>query len=175
MGNMLSSYGRHMYECGKALFNFRHLVVFALREFPGLRGHLSLAWDAIARWEELEPVEHRRPVPLKMLEAMVSLAIAWKWTRIGCVLLIAYFGCCRPGEVIKACRGQLVFPRDLGEASGPVFCRIQKPKPGRRGMGRVQHTKIKPTGVCSFLWSILGALSSEAFIYPGSFGMFRTR
>lgn len=104
MGQLLAAYGKHMYESGKALFNFRHLVVFAQREHPGLRGHMQRPWEVISRWEELEPVEHRRPIPCAMLQAMVSLAVFWNWWRVASVLVISFFGCCRPGEVLKACR-----------------------------------------------------------------------
>ena len=166
MGHMLASYGRHLFDCGKALFNFRHLVVFAQREYPGLRGHLQRAWDTIARWEELEPVEHRRPIPVALL---------WGWSRVACVLVISFFGCCRPGEVLKACRGQVVLPEDLGQMEGPVFFRIQKPKPGRRGLGRVQYTKIVDKLACQFLSQLLGQLPSELLIFPGSASSFRTR
>lgn len=175
LGQMLASYGRFMYECGKPLFNFRHLVVFAQREHVGVRGHLQKAWDTIARWEELEPVEHRRPIPVAMLQAMVSLACFWGWWRVAAVLVTAFYGCCRPGEVLKACRGQLVFPKDVGQSSGPVFFRIQKPKPGRRGIGRVQHTKIVDLNACKFLSFVLEDCAGEVFVYPGSASSFRTR
>lgn len=175
MGQMIGLYGKHMFECGKALFNFRHLVVYAQREFSGLRGHLQPAWDTIARWEEIEPVEHRRPLPSALIRAMVSMAILWDWIRVAAVILISFHGCCRPGEVLKGCRGQLVFPGDVGQEEGPIFYRIQKPKPGRRGLGRVQHTKILPKEVCDFLVLRLFSLQGEAFIYPGSAASFRTR
>eukprot|EP00438_Fugacium_kawagutii_P014515 Skav224400 [mRNA] locus=scaffold2452:244095:248198:- [translate_table: standard] len=175
MGHLMGLYGKHMFACGKALFNYRHLVVFAQREFAGLRGFLQPAWDSINRWEEMEPVEHRRPLPLAMVQALVGLAMSWSWYRVASVILIAFHGCCRPGEVIKGCRGQLVFPQDVSQIEGPIFYRIQKPKPGRRGMGRVQHTKIVPPEICAFLAVHLGDLDSDAFIYSGSAASFRTR
>eukprot|EP00438_Fugacium_kawagutii_P024606 Skav200074 [mRNA] locus=scaffold838:451933:457558:- [translate_table: standard] len=175
LGHMLAAYGRHCFEIGGALFNYRHLVVFAQREFTGARGNLQAAWDTITRWEELEPVEHRRPVPLALYQAMVSLALLWGWTRVACVLLISFNGCCRPGEVLRACRGQLVLPEDLGQSSGPIFFRINKPKPGRRGMGRVQHTKINCEISCSFLSRCLRSCHPDVMIFGGSPGVFRTR
>eukprot|EP00438_Fugacium_kawagutii_P011433 Skav235906 [mRNA] locus=scaffold256:299189:305925:- [translate_table: standard] len=175
MGQMMGLYGKHMFECGKALFNYRHLVVFAQREFSGLKGFLQPAWETINRWEELEPVEHRRPLPAALVRALVGVAILWGWFRVAAVILISFHGCCRPGEVLKGCRGQLVFPADVGQVDGPIFYRIQKPKPGRRGMGRVQHTKILPVDVCVFLTAKLFDLQGDAFIYPGSASSFRTR
>jgi len=175
MGYMVAAYGRHAFEAGRALFNFRHLVVYIQRSFAGMRGNLGPAWEILNRWEELEPVEHRRPIPKAMIDAMVSLAILWSWWRVACVLLIAFHGCCRPGEVLLASRVHLVFPGDIGQHGGPIFFRIQKPKPGRRGLGRVQHTKILSEAVGKFLAGILFDLQPQAPIYFGSAGAFRTR
>lgn len=63
----------------------------------------------------------------------------------------------------------------MGQVGGPIFFRIQRPKPGRRGIGRVQHTKISVESACKFLSFALEKLPSEAFVYPGSAGTFRTR
>ena len=77
--------------------------------------------------------------------------MVWRWYSIAGVLLIAFHGCCRPGEVLRAVRSQLVLPVDLGQATGPGYLRIQKPKPGRRGMGRIQHAKISDLSVVRLL------------------------
>jgi len=175
MGSIMGHYGRHVYESGGALFRFRHLVVYAQRMHPGFRGHLQPAWNLINRWEELEPVVHRRPLPLRMVQAMISLALFWNWTRVACVIMIAFFGCCRPGEVLQAKRRHLVFPVDLAQTSGPMFLRISKPKPGRRGMGRVQHAKISQESIVSFLETVFSGMHGNQPVYPGSAGAFRTR
>lgn len=98
MGYMLAAYGRFLYSKGDALYSFRHLVVYVQREFPGFKGSLQPAWDIILRWEELEPVEHRRPLPYSLICAMACLCIGWRWYRIGGVILIGFHGCCRPGK-----------------------------------------------------------------------------
>ena len=175
MGSIMGHYGRHVYESGGALFRFRHLVVYAQRMHPGFRGHLQPAWNLINRWEELEPVVHRRPLPLRMVQAMISLALFWNWTRVACVIMIAFFGCCRPGEVLQAKRRHLVFPVDLAQTSGPMFLRISKPKPGRRGMGRVQHAKTSQESIVSFLETVFSGMHGNQPVYPGSAGAFRTR
>eukprot|EP00438_Fugacium_kawagutii_P015944 Skav205630 [mRNA] locus=scaffold1575:126668:131720:+ [translate_table: standard] len=175
MGYMLASYGRYLYSRGDALYTFRHLVVYIQRELVGSRGFLVPAWEVIARWEELEPVEHRRPLPAAMVGAMVCLSISWGWLRISSVILIAFHGCCRPGEVLRAQRSQLVLPCDLGLLSGPNYLRIQKPKPGRRGVGRVQHAKIADDNVVAFLTSAMKEISSDSLLYPGTSSAFRLR
>lgn len=175
MGSMLAHYGRHAYESGRTLFSYRHLVVYAQRVHPGFRGHLQAAWSMINRWEELEPVEHRRPLPLRLVQAMVALSFCWGWHHVGVVIMMAFHGCCRPGEVLSALRCHVVLPSDIGEASGPCFLRILKPKPGRRGLGRVQHCKIRDKAVVMFLEKFFADKKPNARVYAGSAGAFRTR
>ena len=174
-GAMLGAYGRQLYEWGKPLYVFRHLVVYSQRTYPGLRGHFQSGWDVINRWEELEPVEHRRPLPAKLVEAMCCLALMWEWPHVCAVILMAFHGCCRPGEVLNASRGHLVLPRDLACVDGPCFLRIAKPKPGRRGLGRVQHAKIVDEAVVTFLDKLYGSRRSDTLIYSASANAFRTR
>ncbi len=176
MGAMMGAYGRHWYGLGGAMHSYRHLIVFTQRTWPSTRGHLQEAWSVLSRWEELEPVEHRRPVPRAMVEAMCVLALKWGWTRVVCIILITYHGCARPGEVLKAPRSFLVLPEDLGAPAGsPCFLKVSKPKPGRRGMGRVQHCKIRDHFVSCFLSSNLVHVSGSELLYPGSPSAFRYR
>lgn len=176
MAAFLANYGRHWYSSGGALFNYRHLLVFAQRNYPNLRSQLQPAWEVVTRWQELNPVEHRRPLPISLLHAMVVIALHWKWFRVAGVLMICFFGCCRPGEVLAASRHSLLLPSDIGASEGTsCFLRILKPKPGRRGLGRVQHAKIVDRDACIFLSRIFGDLDATDLLYPGSTGAFRTR
>ena len=155
-GQFLAAYGRYWYGEGGALYAFRHLVVFAQRTYPAFRGHLQEAWNLVAKWEELEPVCHRRPIPSSMMRAMACLAVSWKWFNFAAVVLITFHACARPGEVLKAARRNLVLPQDIGEPDATMcFLKISKPKPGRRGLGRVQHARINDLEVCQFLSSDL--------------------
>lgn len=175
-GNCLAAYGRHWYASGGALYAFRHLVVYLQRTYPVFKGQLQEAWNLIAKWEELEPVAHRKPLPYSMLQSMAVLAIKWKWRFVAAVLIVTFHACARPGEVLKATRRNLVLPQDVGEVEGEIaFLKIAKPKPGRRGLGRVQHARITGQQVCTFLTSVYGSLASNHPLYPGSAGAFRTR
>lgn len=107
--------------------------------------------------------------------AMVTLSISWKWFYIAAVILIAFYGCCRPGEVLKAVKGQLVLPSDLGMNDGPCYLRIQRPKPGRRGMGRTQHAKINEPEAVRFLIRLFSEAGSEMPLYGGTPSAFRLR
>ena len=175
MGYMLSAYGRNLYARGDALYSFRHLMVFMQRKHPGFKGFLQPGWDLVNRWEELEPIEHRRPIPAALLRAMVSLSLLWQWKHVAGVLLVAYYGCCRPGEVLAAKRAQLVLPADLGQQRGPCYLRILRPKPGRRGMGRVQHAKVGDSEAVALISLVFRHLDSNEPLYAGSSSAFRLR
>lgn len=176
LATMLAAFGRHWFSIGGSLFNFRHLLIFSQRKYPILRGNMQCAWNVISKWEELEPVEHRRPLPYPIVKAMVVLALQWSWRRVAAVLLLSFHACTRPGEVLNACRRDVVLPSDLGaEPGSPCYLRILKPKPGRRGLGRVQHAKVRDALSSHILCDILGQLKPEERVFPGSGGSFRTR
>lgn len=48
----------------------------------------------------------------------------------------------RISEPLKATRGDLLLPSDSGIDREVMFLRVGAPKPGRRGRGKVQHTRI---------------------------------
>ena len=176
MGAALAGFGKHCYGAGVALSNFRHLLVFVQRSWPSTRGHLHEAWSVVSKWEELEPVEHRRPLPRAMVEAMCSLALHWGWTRMACVILITFHACARPGEVLGAPRANLILPEDIdGESGSACFLRVSKPKPGRRGLGRVQHCKVNDYYVSKFLSKVFWMVPRTEGLYPGSSSAFRYR
>lgn len=176
MGATLAGYGRHWYGFGGVLSSYRHLLVYVQRTWPSTKGHLQDAWSVVSRWEELEPVEHRRPLPRAMVEAMCSLCLQWGWVRVACVILITFHACARPGEVLRAPRANLILPDDIDELAGsPCFLRVSKPKPGRRGLGRVQHCKVSDYHVSLFLSKVFCAVRGHEAIYPGTSNAFRYR
>lgn len=169
MGIALAQYGEHLYECGESIYKMRQLVTYVQRLAPVLKGKLTAAWNLISRWESLEPVVHRRPVPLKLFEAIVSVSIGWKWYRFAGCVIIAYFGCCRMGEVLRAKRKHLVLAADLGLASSSAaFLRIIGPKPGKRGLGKIQHVRIDNVSGCKYLQSLYRGFDGDEPLYPGA-------
>lgn len=176
MGHALAQYGLHLYETGASLYKLRHLITFVQRKSPLLRGQLGVAWEMITKWEKLEPVEHRRPIPLKLLEAMASVGLLWKWNRFAGCIILAFHGCTRMGEILRAKRKHLVLPTDLSlPSTSPVFLRIVDPKPGRKGLGKIQHVRVDDVHVTAVVQSIFGDLDGEEQLYPGTPGTFRRR
>lgn len=176
LGSMMAAYGKFWYSEGGPLYAYRHMLVYAQRSFPSLKGKIQEAWNVVAKWEELEPVVHRRPVPYPLIQAMAFLCVRWKWIKMAATILITFHGCTRPGEVLCAKRGHLVLPQDLGDPnSSKCYLKICKPKPGRRGMGRTQHATIDDVLISSFLTRVYGNAKSGEPLYPGSPSAFRFR
>ena len=116
---------------------------------------MGRAWQLVVRWESLEPVRHRTPLPLVLFRAMVSIASLWGWRRFLGIMLLSYFGICRPGEPLGATRFDLLLPRDL------VY--------------EQQHAKITSASVVAALDSVFSGLQAGEPLYAGSPSSFRRR
>lgn len=93
---LLRRYGKHLYEQNKLLYLYRHLIIHGQRIIPALRQASRPVWELVSRWEAVEPIRHRPPVPFSLMLAMVNLALSWKWYRWSRTALLAFFGACRP-------------------------------------------------------------------------------
>ena len=164
---LLRQYGLHCYESGGALYELRHLLVSAGQQYPAVKPMLGPAWDILARWEEIRPVQHRIPLPEVLFKAMFAAAVAKGWRRWAATFLLGYEGIARIGEVLQALRRDLVLPSDLFDYEHKAaFLRVRKPKSRRRGRGRVQHLKIDRPEVVSFLDTVFCELESFLPLFP---------
>eukprot|EP00434_Breviolum_minutum_P010322 symbB.v1.2.009108.t1/scaffold573.1/size222803/17 len=75
----LRSFGNWLFNQGMPMYLFRHLVVLIQQQFPAERHQITSAWDLLARWELVQPVSHRPPLPKILLDAFVCLALSWGW------------------------------------------------------------------------------------------------
>ena len=141
---ILELYGDFLFRSGATLSAFRRLVAFALRKFPDFKVRSTICWDFITKWEALEPLVHRLPFPWPVCKAMAALALGWKWFRFALVLLIAFWGILRVGEVLRATRADLVLPSDLlSDKLARLYLRVREPKSKRRGGGKEQHATVQ--------------------------------
>ncbi len=174
--NAVKEFGNVLYSEGAALYIYRHLAVYLQKSVFGVRPFMNVVWDNLHRWESLEPVTHRVPIPGSVLRALVSLAICWKWPRVAATLCLSFFGITRPGEVLKATRRDLLLPGDLlAESSSPAYLRIVETKSRRHGKRRIQHASVHDQGVVHFLTAVFGSLHKDDKLYPISGGSFRRR
>lgn len=173
---LMESFGQYLYKEGHSLYVMRQLITHVQRWKPSFRGHFAGAWQLVAKWEQLEPLRHRTPLPLVLYKAMLSISLLWRWYRFAGIMILAFRGLCRPGEPLAAKRVDLLLARDLVvEDPTVVYLRIQNPKGRRRGIGAVQHTKIVDADSAKFLDWVFHALPSDSPLYPGSASAFRRR
>ena len=173
---LLKLFGIHLFDSKHSLYVYRQLLAQYLRDRPSLRSHLGICWQLVSKWERVEPVEHRTPVPVVLLRAMVVLALLWGWPRWAAVTLLIFHGIARPGEVLKAYRSDVLLPADLvAEGSGFLYLTISAPKTRHRGGGRVQHTKISEPLVTKFCEVVFSSLQPQDRLFPGSPASYRRR
>ena len=176
LGLLIAEFGRHIFEKGQSIYLLRQLITHVQRENPAYRPHLQICWQLVSKWEVIEPTTHRTPLPLVIYRAMMSLSIGWGWVRTAGIIALTFSGICRPGETLHGLREDLLLPCDLvAEDPSQVFLKIRSPKGRRRGLGKVQHSKISDLTIATFLQKVFGHLNKNEPLFPGSPASFRRR
>eukprot|EP00439_Symbiodinium_sp_Y106_P076030 s796_g15.t1 len=175
---LLGEYGEHRFQLGSSLSYFRHLLAYAQRELPDFRLRSRPCWESVSRWEQLEPLFHRRPLhrrplPGVLCSAMAALAIGWGWPRFAMVLLIAFKGIMRTGEVLAAYRLELVLPVEHMERTAEKHIREIYSEQELDQMDSIEeaayeyleeHVKISPVEILAVL-SELGLIQVEDTVW----------
>ena len=174
MVQALKSYGSFLFAAGTPLHYFRQLLAHIQREFPLTKQFMHIAWAMVTKWELCEPVQHRPPMPEALVEAMVSLAIVWKWDFFAGATLTCFHGMSRIGEVLSAKRSHLLTPVDLLETSQVLYLLIEKPKSRGRGP-RVQYTTVRESAAVGFISKIWQNTPRDRPLYPSSPSNYRRR
>ena len=169
------AFGQWLYSKGEAMYIFRHLLVYLQQMFPADRPALAGAWSLLQKWELIQPVAHRPPLPRIILDALVSLSLSWGWLRWAALTSLAFFGVLRVGEPLRAKRSDLLLPEDCGLDREVLFLQIGQPKSGRRGKGRVQHSKVTHSQTIQLARAAFGALSPDDSLYPTTASTYRRR
>ena len=173
---ILEKYALHLFSAGKRLYELRHLLVLVQQEYPRIRTVIAPCWQLVSKWELIQPLKHRRPLPESLFKAMFAIAMLWKWTRWAATLILGYEGISRIGEVLTATRGDLMLPSDSFDDSCSIaFLKIRKPKSRKRGIGRVQHIRVSEACTVQFLERHFGHLDSAVKLFPRSASAFRSR
>ncbi|OLP79985.1 hypothetical protein AK812_SmicGene39667 [Symbiodinium microadriaticum] len=172
---VLRDYGDVLFKTGFPLGSYRQLLAHSQKIFPLLRPHMGVAWNMVSRWEELQPVSHRTPVPEALFKALVGLSCLLGWERWAATTMAIFFFVARPGEVLKASRDKLLTPDDALEPLHRwLYLRITAPK-SRRRAARVQHVKLDDVTAMEFTLSVWEKLPGPALLYPGSPSAYRRR
>ncbi len=152
---LLQEYGNCLFEEGRALYLYRHLVVLIQQNFQHAKAFMGPAWNMVAKWERLEPTTHRTPVPDALYRAVISVSLCWGWKYFAAVVGVAYLAITRPSEALFALRKNLVLPIDrLEPHSATAYLKIIKAKTSGRGNARVQHASLDYEPFVRFLETI---------------------
>ena len=171
---LLIAFGYHCFESNMPLHYFRQILAHTQKEMIGLRPFMAPAWEVCSKWELVEPIQHRPPLPEPILRAMATIGLAWGWTRWTACLLFAFYAAARVGEVLRARRKHLLTPLDLLSDQAVAYLQIEAPKSRRRG-AKVQYVSIYEPDVIKFITIVWQHLPRETTLFPMSAGAFRTR
>lgn len=167
----LEAYGHVLFSGGVPLHYYRQLLAHVSKVYVLTKPYMSQAWSLVSRWEIAEPIQHRTPIPEPVLRAVCCLALAWGWPTFATAAMTAFFGICRPGEVLKAQRRDLLTPTDLLADDGVVYVQIRAPKTRNKG-ARIQYTTVtEPLAVklIGIVWQHLGGKEPLVNISPSAF------
>ena len=59
----LRSFGNYLYRSGGSLQTYRYAIVAGQRINWCMKGQLGPAWELVSRWEKLQPIRRRTPIP----------------------------------------------------------------------------------------------------------------
>ncbi|CAE7606984.1 unnamed protein product [Symbiodinium sp. CCMP2592] len=173
--SMLCLYAQILYDAGTPLCYYRQLLAHAQVVVPQARPIMRPAWDYVTRWERLEPLQHRPPIPEVLTRALASVSISWGWRRFAAITLLCFYAIARIGEVLAASRRDLLTPEDALDPSGKLYLLIRSPKTRHRG-ARIQHATVEaPQDVLSFIIAVFQDLDPELKLFGGSAGVYRRR
>ena len=119
----------------------------------------------VTKWERLEPLQHRPPMPEVVVRAMCSVAASWVWREWAFTTLLCFCCIARIGEVLGAKRGDLLTALDAMEPGCRLYLVIRSPKTRHRG-ARVQHAEAKgPDWILEALSGFFPKLPLEQPLY----------
>eukprot|EP00435_Cladocopium_sp_Y103_P024002 s4132_g5.t2 len=175
LAHALRRYGDLDFMSGGSLLYYRHLILAAQRKVPNLKPFVSICWDLATRWEKVEPVKHRPPVPEIMVEALVALSWQLGWRRWSAVTLLCFHGVARAGEVLKCLRSDLLLPADMMFESDCAFLLLRQSKTMYRQLAKVQHLKISSPVVVRLLALVYRDAVGDERLFHGTPHVYRQR
>ena len=142
----LVRYGRELFAAGKSYSRYSETINAIGSSRPIVKRHLTEAWDLAFAWLQDEPHQHHPALPLSILVSIVTVCLLWGWPVEGAIFAMTWNGLLRIGEVLDACRRDLILPTDSAPGQSHVLLRIREPKTRGRG-ARHQSARIDPIDV----------------------------
>ena len=171
----LREYGMTLYEGDAPNYHYIYTITGIQARYLYLRRALPASWDFALLWDQLEPTQHRRPVPEAVFMAMVALALTWKWDRFAAILVLIFRNVLRPVEGYMALRKYLMLPCDtLLPGIREIYISIPKPKTRNRG-ARQQYARMEGDMEVNFVEAIFGDLAPGDRLLDVAAATFRRR
>ena len=167
-------YGRELHAAGKSYNKYVETINGIATARPILRRQMAQAWDLAFAWLQDEPHQHHPALPQSILLSMLSTALLWGWPVVAAVLSLAWAGVTRIGEVIYACRRDLVLPSDSAPDIDYILVRINEPK-SRGRAARHQSARIDPADLVSLISKVFENYAPSDRLWPSSAGTLRRR
>ena len=172
----LRAYGSWLYSSGGSIYILRHTLLAAQRKCSTLKPVSGTCWELISRWEKAEPPQHRVPTPEPVLRALVALSFLAGFEQFAGILVLAFYGLARVGEVLHCCREDLLLPGDdLWATAKHAFLRLRRSKTSGRGRPQIQHLRITDADAIALLEVIYGGKEASYPLYLKSPSAFRYR
>ena len=155
-------------------YHFAETINSVSAKRPILRRSLQQAWDLCAMWTSYEPVEPHQAMPFQVLLAVLSTCLIWGWTREAGIFAMCWGMLLRVGEIVKAKRSDIVFPKDVHYTIDHVLIKILEPKTRFRA-ARHQSSKLEAPDLIAVAWLGLGHLKPYEKVWPNSPSTLRSR
>ena len=169
----LRAYGLHLYRNGLP----RYLLVYAITAiqdvYPHFRSMLGAAWQIDKKWQQAEPGHCRPVLSLPVLQAIICVALLWKWPRWAGITLIGFAGMLHPAEFLSLRRKDLMLPKDTGFVTDAVYIHLRNPKTAR--FARQEHVKISDPDAIRFAVEYFSALDFEERLFGASIHAYRSQ
>lgn len=173
VAELLEEYGRVLYEKGASRRTFAETINVIQQRFPFLKTMMTGPWQLATTWENLHPTQVHPPIPKPLLEAMVSVAISWKWHRLALLLLLGFYALLRPAELYFLTAKNFVMSEQTG-LDKVVLVQLLQTKSRTRG-ARFQSVRLEEPSVIAFLQKCLSVMTRTERVWPLSPALFRLR
>ena len=151
---MLEKYGRELYRSGHPYGHYSETLNAVSGRRPRVRRFLQPAWDIAYGWLRQEPPVHHLALPWQALLSLITTSWMWGWNRVAGILALSWGGVTRIGEVLTACRKDLILPMDVEGSITHALLQIAEPKTrfrcARRQVARLDHPQLLKTIEAAF-------------------------
>ena len=153
--------------------DYAETINIVVQRFPYLRTFMTGPWRLCTTWETLHPGKVHPPMPLPLLKALVTTALAWGWHRFAMLLLIGFYALLRPCELTALKVSDFLMASETG-CNDVMFIRLQLVKARTRG-ARMQSVRLDVPYVVSFIKKCFRVMTTDEKLWCFSTSHFRTK